>query len=331
MAHTTESGRSVAVTGACGYLGARLIQALEEDWRYEKVLALDIRRPPVPVAKTQFHRVDLTSPNAGATVASILRREAVDTFVHLAFLYEPTHQIEWAHELESAGTMHVLNACAEVGVRQFVLWSQTVCYGARPENPSLLTEEAPLVDSRDAPSFVADKVDAESQVRQFARERPEVAVAVLRMAPLVARGTASWVARYLSRPAVPVLMGHDPLVQLLHGQDAVDFLRLVLERRAAGVYNVVGRGVLPLRTALAVLGRVSVPVPESLGRPLLGLAWAVQFVQFPPEMLDYLRYPCVADGTKAARDLGWRARYHILDTLAELGGEVGRPPRGRGK
>src|SRR5262249_2252087 len=110
--------RVVAVTGAYSFMGAELIKRLEEDRRYYKVVAIDLRKPAFPLTKTQFHRIDLTVPTADADIAAILKREGVETFVHAAFLSSPTHNSSWAHELESIGTVHVWNACSEAKIRK---------------------------------------------------------------------------------------------------------------------------------------------------------------------------------------------------------------------
>ena len=47
----------VAVTGAYSFIGAEVIRALEQDPRYRKVLAIDIRKPTQPLAKTTFRSV----------------------------------------------------------------------------------------------------------------------------------------------------------------------------------------------------------------------------------------------------------------------------------
>src|SRR5438067_746767 len=98
--------RVVAVTGAHSHVGSALLDRLEADPRYAKLLALDIRKPaalaqghgPGAWKKTRYHKVDLTLPTADADLAEILRREGVDTFVHAAFLSTPTHNSGWAHE-----------------------------------------------------------------------------------------------------------------------------------------------------------------------------------------------------------------------------------------
>src|SRR5438876_799894 len=136
--------RIVAVTGAYSYMGAELIRRLEQDRRYYRVLAIDIRKPSFPLSKTQFHKVDLTLPTADAEIATILSREQVETVVHAAFLSVPTHNSAWAHEFENIGTVHVLNACSQSRIRKFILWSSTIVYGANPLNPNFLTEDHPL-------------------------------------------------------------------------------------------------------------------------------------------------------------------------------------------
>src|SRR6266568_1340244 len=104
--------RAVAVTGASSFIGSEVIKRLEEDRRYARIFAIDIRKPSLPLDKTQFFKVDLTLPTADADLAALLAHERADTFVHAAFLSSPTHASAWAHELEDVGTMHVLNACA---------------------------------------------------------------------------------------------------------------------------------------------------------------------------------------------------------------------------
>ena len=201
---SSSPGRVVAVTGACTYLGGELLRRLEEDPRYRRVLALDIRPPALaPGGKTEFVKIDLTQPTIDGELATLLERHAIDTLVHGAFLSHPTHASEWAHELEDVGTMHVLNACAGVEPRRFVMISTTLVYGAHPKNPNFLTEDAELRGHRDS-RFVNDKVRAERQVQRYAREHPEVEVAILRFAPILGPTVSNMYTRFLSRPVAPV-------------------------------------------------------------------------------------------------------------------------------
>jgi UDP-glucose 4-epimerase len=322
--------RGVAVSGARSFLGAEILKRLEEDRHYARILAVDIRKPDFPLDKTQFFKVDLTLPTADADLAALLARERIDTFVHCAFLGGPTHSSAWAHELEDVGTMHVLNACAEARVRKFILASTTMVYGADAKNPNFLPEDHELKAPPQTP-YLRDKVNVERQVRRFRGENPGTVVTVLRVAPMLGPTVQNYVTRFFSRPVAPVLMGYDPLLQFVHEADAVEAFKLAIDGDYRGEMNVVGDGVLPYSTVLAMMGKVPVPVPRFLARPLLRALWATQVVDAPPAFLDFLRFLCVADGNKARLIMGYAPRHDIketiLDFLGMLGEEIDRGAR----
>jgi UDP-glucose 4-epimerase len=307
----------VAVTGVVTYLGLELLRRLEEDARYSRVIALDIRPPSVAGKKIEFIKLDLTQPTVDSELATILERNKVDTFVHGAFLSHPTHAAEWAHEFEDVGTMHVLNACAGVDLRRFVMISTTLVYGAHPKNPNFLTEEAELRGHRDS-RFVNDKVRAERQVQRFAAEHPDVEVCILRFAPILGPTVSNMYTRFFRRPVAPVMMGHDPLMQFVHEQDAAYALQKAVDSHAVGAFNIVGKGVLPYTTVLALLGRVPVPMPQLVARQLSKVLWATQLVGSPPSFLDFLLYLCVSDGSKAKRELGFSPRLSVKRTILDF-------------
>ena len=317
MPSPAKPGRVVAVTGACTYLGGELLRRLEEDPRYARVLALDIRAPAQVGGKVEFVKLDLTQPTVDSELATLLHRAQVDTFVHGAFLSHPTHAVEWAHELEDVGTMHVLNACAGVEPRRLVMISTSLVYGAHPKNPNFLTEDSELRGHRDS-RFVNDKVRAEKQIQRFAKEHPEVGVCILRFAPILGPTISNMYTRFFSRPIAPVMMGHDPLMQFVHEQDAAYALQKAVESSATGAFNIVGKGVLPYMTVLALLGRVPIPMPQIIARQVSKILWATQLVGSPPSFLDFLTYLCVADGSKAKRELGFSARLSIKRTILDF-------------
>lgn len=309
--------RVVAVTGAYSYIGSELIRRLEADRRYFRVLAIDIRKPLFPLNKTQFHKIDLTLPTADADLAGVLEREQVDTLVHAAFLSGPTHNTAWGHELESVGTMHVLNAASEAGVRKLVMLSTTLVYGAHPLNPNFLTEEH---ERRGLPRsrFITDKLEAERQIHRFATENPERVVTVLRLANTLGPTIHNHMTRFFSRPVCPVLMGYDPLMQFLHESDAADAFEMAVDRDFRGDFNIVGDGVLPYTTVLAMMGKIPVPLPAFVGHPLSRFLWAMQLFDMPPYCLNSLRFMCVADGAKASSVMGFVPRHDIRSTILDF-------------
>src|SRR5450432_1009797 len=292
-ASATTKARSIAVTGASGFLGSNLIGMREQDERVRRIVASDLNPAATGGEKTRSYDVDLTQPAAEGRVAEILAEEQVDTLAHLAFLSSPTHATAWAHELESIGTMHVAVAAGHARLRKFVLWSQTWLYGARPSNPNFITEKQAL-------------------------RAPEMVVTVLRTAPLLGPTVHNAITSYFARKIVPTMMGFDPLVQFLHEADAIAAMHLAVMRDAPGTFNIVGDGVVPLSMAIRLAGRVAAPVPHPIAETLTGLGWISQLVEAPPSFLKYLRFLCVADGRKARSEMGFRAAYSTREAVVDF-------------
>lgn len=311
-----SSGRVVAVTGTSEQLGAGLIGLLESDPSYRRILALDVRDPGTLAAKTSYHYVDLTTPEAGQELAELFRLQRVDTAVHLAFLSNPAHDPVYAHELQVAGSMHLLNAAGAAGVGKVVLLGSVMSYGAQPDNPNYLTERAPL---RGTPGngFIDDLIDVEQQLQRFAAARPETVCTVLRMGARLGGQVDTFMSRLLARPLAPTVMGSDPLLQLVHEKDALTALKLAVDGDHPGPYNIVGDGVLPLSTILRLAGRIPLPIPRPLMERLGHFLWAAQLTTVPHDFLDYLRYTWVADGSRARREMGLQLQYTTRETLLD--------------
>ncbi len=304
----------VAVTGAIGYLGRLVLPRLLASPRVGRVLALDLAAPEAEDPRLSFAATDLSRSDSGRDLTAALRDFRADVVVHLAFFTSPVRDAAFAHEVEVAGTGQVLAACAGAGVRRLVMSSTTLVYGAAPNHPNFLDELRPLPE-RAASPFVADKIEAEQQVRAFRRSHPDLRSVVLRFAPLLGPTIQSPITRYLGGPVAPVLMGHDPLVQCVHEDDAADAVVLSVLAEASGDYNVCGRGVVPLSTALRLSGARALPLPLPLARLTLEGLNATGVTAVPTHMLDYLRFLWVADGSRAERDLGFKPRYGTREAL----------------
>jgi UDP-glucose 4-epimerase len=322
-------GRVVAVTGAFGFLGRRLLRRLERDPEVERIVALDVRSGwalsdsdeghPAELLtrhpKLSTHDVDLTDPGADRELARVLADERVGALFHLAFLSTPTHHVEMAHELETVGTHRVLNAVAAAGVPQLVSVSSTMCYGARPDNPAWVTEEAPL---RPPPSrALRDKAEADAQTLRFAAEHPGVAVAVARLGALLPTARDHFWTRLLSRPVVPTVLGYDPLMQFLHPDDAVAALLHLWRAGGRGAFNVVGDGVLPLSHVLTRLRRLPLLLPAGLGQSLAATLWRAQLVDMPQHFFGFLRWSWLADDARL-RATGFAPQHDIATLLTIL-------------
>lgn len=313
---TAGKGRVVALTGAASFLGTNLVGVLEEDQSTQRIVTIDVKAPETAGPKTRNYPVDLTAPASEERVAEILSAGGVDTFLHLAFLSSPTHASAWAHELESVGTMHVLNAARQTSLKKLILWSQTILYGAHPTNPNFLSERHPLRADADEP-FFADKMAAEREVAAFAAKAKNTVVTILRTAPIVGPTVHNYITRYLAERVIITLLGFDPLWQFVHEVDAIAAFKLAIDRDCPGIYNIVGEGVLPISTVIKLAGRVSLPLFHPVAETMIAAAWAAQAAYAPPGFLRYLRYLCIADGEKAAREMGFRAAYTTREALLD--------------
>ncbi|MFZ5785900.1 MAG: NAD-dependent epimerase/dehydratase family protein [Acidobacteriota bacterium] len=312
-----KPGGAIALTGVNTFLGRSLVALLERSPRWRRIVAIDLRNADTAGPKTRFYKVDLTQPAVDAQIAEVLHAEKVDTVVHGAFLGVPSHATAWAHELESAGTMHVVGACEEHRVRKLVLWSHTMLYGARAENPMYMGEDHPLRGHRTW-SFIGDKLDAERQVADFAERLPATVVTVMRTAPVVGPIARNIVTDMLRWRTVPVVLGHDPLVQLVHELDVVAAFRLAIDEDHPGAFNVVAPGVLPLSSLIRLAGRLDVALPYALARGVLQVLFSSRVVRVSPDVLDYMRYPFVASGARAREVLGFRASYTTREALEDF-------------
>lgn len=293
----------IAITGLRGFLGGGLAARLVQREAGLEVVGLDRKRPYRLDDRVRYREVDFAAPQADAHLAGVLEREGVETLVHLAFRQDPGPDLAADHELDTEGALEVLHACTAAKVRRLVLASTTMVYGARPDNPSFLTEEHPLRGHPDAHA-VADRIETEGLVERWRASHPDVEVTVLRCCWVCGPTVRNRTLRYLSLPVVPVPFGYDPMIQLLHEDDALDAFEAAVLERHPGVFNVVGPGQLPLSHLFRLSGQRTLPLPPPLLHRLAYLPSQGQTGDPPAAFYDYLRYGWVADGRRAWEAFG---------------------------
>lgn len=303
----------IAVTGIGSFLGSRFLRRLVETRGSGAVVAVDIAPPPATLG-VRHRELDFTRPASDQQLLDVFREEEVRTVVHAAFFTNPQRDSAYTHELESIGTLGVLAAAAAAGVAHVVMRSFTAVYGARGQNPNFLTEDRPLQPNTSL-AWARDKLEAEQHAASFARRYPEMAITVLRFAPLFGPGVHNFYTAVFDHRVVPVLMGYDPLVQLLHPDDALAAFELALEKAPKGPLNVVPKTPIPIVSALHFALKVPVPVPHPVAYAAADLLWATGVGEAPGAFLDYLRFLFKADGERARRELGFSARYGSRESL----------------
>ncbi|HEU4327067.1 MAG TPA: NAD-dependent epimerase/dehydratase family protein [Roseiflexaceae bacterium] len=300
---------TVLVTGVDGGL-ARLTALLLAE-QGAQVIGVAHQPPATPLDGVALHVLELRGPQ----LRELLTASAVDAVVHLAQPGEeqPLGRAGGGHVL---ATVELLSACAAAGVRRVVLRSSTLVYGARLGQPLLRTEDAPLrLRGRGNPRH--DDVEVERFAAGFARKNPGTAVTVLRCASVVGGEASSPLARYLARMAPPVLLGYDPLIQVLHAGDAaLMFALAALVEGVSGAFNLAAASPLPLSQAVRLAGRQPLPLLApafALGGALGGLTGMLpRDLPFPPE---FFRFACLADTHKAVAQLDFTPRHTAQEAL----------------
>lgn len=294
---------SVAITGLDTDWGSRLAERLLERDTPPRVIGLDLHRPLRLAGRVDFHRVDLTSPTADVELAELLASEGIEVLIHLAFRQSPTPDLEEDHELDTIGSLHVMNAAAAAKTRRVVFASSTMVYGPRPDNPNFLSESHALNGHTDA-HCVQNRVEVEQLLAGWTERHPDTEVTVLRSCWAIGPGRGDHVTRFFEAPVVPTILGYDPLMQLIHEDDLLDVYEQAVCSAHPGVWNIVGRGVLPLSTLLALAGKRRLPLPPALLYRASSYPAQGQTGDRPAGFFDYLRYLWVADGERGWAEFG---------------------------
>ena len=309
---------SVAVTGASGLVGRRLLPLLAAHPAVERVLGLDVREPDRRPRTVEFARVDI----AGTELKPLL--EGIDVVVHLAGVVDPVPDVALMARVNVEGTRRVLDAAAAVGARRVVRISSATVYGAWPNNPVPLTEDAPL---RPNPHFspAVQGAEVERLIAEWRASHPGVTVTTLRSAAVVGPGAERLPARILlGRPPLRV-RGADAPVQVVHVDDLAAALVLVATTDVPGVFNVAADGWLDATDARDLLPRASVPaLPAEALERLLGRAWDLGVGDIPAGVVPYLAHPWVIANDRL-RAVGWTPEHSNTEAITEALAAL--PPR----
>ena len=301
---------AIAVSGASGVVGQRLLTRLADDERVTRIVGLDVRDPDRRVRGLRFHRVDI----AGAELKPLL--EGAEVLVHLATVVDPILDEALMARVNVEGTRRVLDAAASVGVRKVIRVSTAAVYGAWPNNAVPLTEDATL---RPNPGFAPSVQAAETErlLAEWGEEHPAVTVTTLRSAPVLGPGAERLGSRLLlGRPPLRV-RGATPPVQGVHVDDLVSALMLAVTDDMKGTFNVAADSWLAAEDARALLPRSLLPsLPAELLERILRRVWASGLGDIPPAVVPYLVHPWVVanDRLKAA---GWRPQHTNEEAIVE--------------
>jgi len=205
----------VAVTGAASGIGYALTVRLAASPAVKKVIAIDSRRGDI--AGVTWRVADVRDPALAGRLAG------VDVVVHADLDLAPDSDARQRRAFNVRGAQTVLTCAAAARVGRVVLLTSAMVYGARPDNPVPLPEDAPLAAEADS-SVAGDLLEIEQLARRSPRTNPGMAMTVVRPAALVGDSVDTLVTRHFEAPRLLTVKGCAPRWQLCNVDDLTSAL-----------------------------------------------------------------------------------------------------------
>jgi UDP-glucose 4-epimerase len=311
----------IVITGASGNVGTALLRRLARD-RHD-VVGLSRRPPPPepPYDTASWVALDLTAMSAPELALVFAGADAV---VHLAWGFQPSHDVEHLRRLDVEGTRTVVEAARAADVPHLVHQSSVGAYspGAGPVDESWPT------GGIDSLAYSQHKVAAERLLDEHERTHPDrPAVARTRPGFIGQRAAGSALVRYGMPPYVPAgLLRHVPVlpldrrlaVPMVHADDVADAIARVLQRRATGPFNLAADPPVTRDVIAAALRARPVHIPQRALRAAADLTWRLRLQPLDPGWLDLAFAVPLLDSGRARRELGWTPAVPADAVLAEV-------------
>jgi nucleoside-diphosphate-sugar epimerase len=297
-----------AATGAGRVLASRL--ANREDVR--RVVAVDATRGDVD--GVTWRVLDVTDPSL------VSRLSGCDVVVHAALDIGVTDDTAARSRHNVRGTQTVLTASAAAAVKRVVVVTSAMVYGALPDNPLPLTEDAPLRAAPDG-ALISDLLEVEALCARSPRSHPGTAVTVVRPAALVGPGVDTVLTRHFEAPRLLVVRGSNPTWQFCHVDDLASALETVVMDGLEGPVTVGSDGWLSRGDVEALSGRASIELPASFAFGTAERLHRIGVTPAPASELHYVTHPWVVPSTRLLAS-GWRPSYDNAMALEALLDEV---------
>jgi nucleoside-diphosphate-sugar epimerase len=298
----------VAVTGAADGLGAALAGRLAGRDDVSRVVGLDSRRGQAP--GVTWRVLDVCDPALAG------RLSKVDTVVHLAVDTSLDGDDRARGERNVRAAQTVLTSAAAVGVRRVVLCTSAMVYGALPDNPVPLDDDAPLRAVPDG-GLLSDWLEMERLAVQAPRTHPGLQVTVVRPATVVGPGVDSVLTRHFEAPRLLVVRDSRPRWQFCHVDDLVSALELAALEGVTGAVTVACDGWMEQEDVELVSGMHRIELPASIAFGTAERLHRLGIIPAPASDLQYVVHPWVVASTRL-REAGWRPAYDNPTALGLL-------------
>jgi nucleoside-diphosphate-sugar epimerase len=308
-------GPVVAVTGAAAPVGAA-------------VAAVLVRRQGSPCGPSEVVAVDdvrgaldgVTWRLGDVTDPSVIDRLAgVDVVVHVAdranlgqALAVPARQ----RRMRAVRAVQaVTTAAAATGAGRLIVVSSAMVYGARPDNPVPLPDDAVLRAEPDD-GLVGDLLEIERIVARTPRVHPGLRITVLRPAALVGAGVDTVVTRHFEAPRLLTVRGASTRWQFCHLDDLGEAVATAIEAGLDGPLTAACTGALTWADVEELVGLRRLELPAGLAFGTAERLHRLGMLPMPPGDLALVVHPWAVSAERL-RAAGW-APWHTNDACIRV-------------
>lgn len=310
----------IVITGATGNVGSALVRRLSADGHD---LVGVVRRPPESdFADVEWVRADLTEDSALRPLREAFR--SADAVVHLAWGFQPSHDLAHLEELGVGGTRRVLEAVTAESVPHLVHMSSVGAYSPKQDDqrvdeswPTDGVPTSPYSQHKAAAERLLDAHESAGHGTLVTRMRPGIIGQRTAGSALLRYGVPGFVpARALG--LVPVLpLDRSLSIPMVHADDVADAIARSLVRRVGGAFNLSAEPPLTTARIAEIFGARAVHVPAPVVRALMASAWHARLQQLDPGWLDLGFAVPLLDTARAQQELGWSPTVDAVSVFSE--------------
>jgi UDP-glucose 4-epimerase len=300
----SHQAKRVLITGADGFLGRGLVQAMSDAGTFDVVVATDVRSVPAERRLQNVHYQTLDVRDQGLT--KVLISHEIDTVVHLASIVTPGKDSnrEFEYSVDVLGTRNVLDACVQAGVQHIVVSSSGAAYGYYPDNPDWIVESDALRGNQ-AFAYSHHKRLVEEMLAEYRQHSPQLKQTILRIGTILGERVDNQITALFEKPRLIAIRGSESPFVFIWDMDVTGAILHALQTRKAGCFNLAGDGALPLSEIAAKLGKPLLSLPASLLKTALKIGHTLGVSRYGPEQLDFLRYRPVLLNTALKTEFGY--------------------------
>lgn len=311
----------IVVTGATGNIGTSLVELLGRDDAVEAVVGLTRRPPDWHPPKTRWVSADLAHDDLAPVLAG------ADVVVHLAWIFQPTHDPLRTWRTNVLGSLRLFEAVAAADVGGLVHASSVGAYAPGPQTGRV--DESWPTHALPTAAYGREKSYLERALDSFEPAHPDIRVARLRPGFIFKRTSAPEQRRLFAGPLLPGRLmrpGMVPVVpdlpglrlQTLHTVDAAEGFRRAALGEARGAFNLAAEPVVDARGLAELFDARLVRLPRRAVRAAVAAAWHLHAIPASPQLLDLALSLPAMDTRRARTELGWEPTHSSMDALRDF-------------